>query len=51
MGAVGAKYRTTNQKEQQHQLFHLVVARVWSPLVFFAKGRLGATDRRRAGRL
>jgi len=51
MGAVGAKCRTTNQKEQKHQLLHLVVARVWSPLVFFAKGQLGATDRRRAGRL
>jgi hypothetical protein len=51
VGAVGAKCRTTNQKEQKHQLLHLVVARVWSPLVFFAKGQLGATDRRRAGRL
>ena len=51
MGAVGAKCRTTNKKEQKYQLLHLVVARLWSPLAFFTKGRLGATDRRHAGRL
>ena len=51
MGAVGAKYRTTNKDKQKYQLLHLVVARDWSPLAFFTKGRLGAIDRRHAGRL
>ena len=51
IGAVGAKCWTTNKEEQKDQLLHLVVASVWSPLAFFTKGRLGATDRRHAGRL
>ena len=40
VGTVGAKCRTTNQKEQKHQFLHLVVAKVWSPLVFSLKAGL-----------
>src|SRR5271168_3480810 len=51
MGAVGAKYRTTHKEEQKYQSLHLVVASIWSPLAFFTKGQLGATNRRHVGHL